>query len=258
MALYLDDTTLTDLSIFEANDGNSIFRRFNTTRTQGGERYLKQYFSSPYNDLNTIRAIQSLITTFVDHIESWPTDIGNGTVFFMDKFLKYRFSPFQPNIHFLDRITYMVINREDYRVLRFNTKIFGDFFRGIKKIHSLIEGVSLPVQYRYIQEKISSILRVDVIKQLAATKADHNYTPKENFVYCFHLRLMRNEIHDLMDIYFRLEAWFSMAKAVKDYQLTFPEFVESNKPYVEVQGLYNLMVEKPKTCDVSLDDQQML
>jgi DNA mismatch repair ATPase MutS len=258
MALYLDDTTLTDLSIFEANDGNSIFSRFNTTRTQGGERYLKQYFSSPFNDVNTIQAVQSLIKTFVDQSESWPTDIGNGTVFFMDKFLKYRFSPFGSNIHFLDRLTYMVINREDYRVLRFNAKVFGDFFRGIKKIHSLIQGISLPVQYRYIQDKISAILEVEPMMKLAATETGHVFTSKENFFYCFHLRLLRNEIHDLMDIYYRLEAWFSMAKAVKDYKLVFPEFSDSNKPYVAVNGLYNLMVEKPKTCEVSLDDRQRL
>jgi DNA mismatch repair ATPase MutS len=258
MPLYLDDTTLTDLSIFEANDGNSIFKRFNSTRTQGGERCLKQYFSSPFNDLNTIQAVQSLLRTFIEHSDRWPTDIGNGTVVFMDKFLKYRFSPFKSNIHFLDRITYMVINREDYRVLRFNARIFGDFFRGIKKVHSLIHDVSLPVQYRYIQDKISAILDVDAIKQLSATATNHNFTPKENFYYCYHMRMLRNEIHDVMESYFRLEAWFSMAKAVKEYKLTFPEFVEGNKPCAEVKGLYNLMVEKPKSCDVSLDDQQRL
>jgi DNA mismatch repair ATPase MutS len=258
MPLYLDETTLTDLSIFEANDGNSIFNRFNSTRTKGGEHCLKQFFSTPFNDHYTIQAVQSLLTTFIEHSESWPTDIGNGTVVFMEKFLKYRFSPFRSNIHFLDRITYMVINREDYRVLQFNARLFGDFFRGIKKIYLLIQGVSLPVEYRYIHDKISSILDVDAIKHLSATETDHRFTSKENFYYCYHMRLLRNEIHEMMDIYYRLEAWFSMAKAVKDYKLTFPEFVEGNKPCVEVKGLYNLMVEKPKSCDVSLDDQQRL
>lgn len=94
MPLYLDDTTLMDLSIFEVKGDDSIFNRFNFTRTKGGERYLQQYFATPFNDFKTIRAIQSLIATFALRVESWPTGIGNGTVFIMEKFLKYRFTHF--------------------------------------------------------------------------------------------------------------------------------------------------------------------
>lgn len=143
-------------------------------------------------------------------------------------------------------------------MLKFSTKVFGDFFRGINKIHVIIRDVSLPVQYRYLQDKMSSILEVEAIKKLAATEANHTFTSNEIFYYCYHLRLLRSEIHDVMDIYFRLEAWFSMAKAVKAFGLTFPEFVESEEPYLDVKGLYHLMVEKPKGCDVFLDDNQGL
>jgi DNA mismatch repair ATPase MutS len=258
MPLYLDDTTLMDLSIFEANDGNSIFIRFNATRTQGGERYLQQYFATPFNDFKTIQAVQSLIATFAIHVESWPTEIGNGTVFMMEKFLKYRFSHFNANIHFLDRLIYMVTERDDYSMMKFSTKVLGDFFRGIKKIYSLIRDLLLPVQYRYIQDKMGAILEVEAIKKLAGTAANHTFTSKEIFYYCFQLRLLRTEIHDLMDIYFRLEAWFSMAKAVKDYGLTFPKFVDSEEPYLNVKGLYHLMVEKPKSSDVLLDNKKGL
>lgn len=258
MALYLDDTTLMDLAIFDVKDGNSIFSRFNSTRTKGGERYLQQYFSTPFNDLEKIRAVQSLIATFALRVENWPTDIGNGTVFMMEKFLKYRFTHFNAKMHFLDRITYIAIEREDYPMLKFSTKVLGDFFRGVGKIHFLVRDVVLPVQYHYLQEKMNSILAVEAIRKLAATEANYNFTSKEIFYYCFHLLRLRSEIHDLMDIYFRLEAWFSMAKAVKDYGLTFPEFIESEKPYLNVKGLYHLLVEKPKTCDVFLHDQQGL
>ena len=258
MPLYLDDTTLMDLSIFEVKDGNSIFNRFNYTRTLGGKRYLQQYFATPFNDFKTIQAVQSLIATFAQHVENWPPEIGNGTVFIMEKFLKYRFTPFKANIHFLDRITYMATERDDYSMLKFSTKVFGEFFRGIRKIHSIIHDVVLPDQYHYIQDKMGAMLEVEAIRKLAHTEAGHNFTAKENFYYCFHLRLLRNEIHDLMDIYFRLEAWFSMARAVKVYGLTFPEFVESKEPYLEVKGLYHLMVENPKSCDVLLNNEQGL
>jgi DNA mismatch repair ATPase MutS len=258
MPLYLDDTTLMDLAIFEVKGDDSIFSRFNFTRTKGGERFLQQYFTTPFNDFETIQAVQSLIATFVLRVESWPTDIGNGTVFIMEKFLKYRFTHFNSNMHFLDRITYMATERDDYHMLKFSTKVFGDFFRGINKIYTIIRDVSLPVQYCYLQDKMGSILQVEAIKKLAGTEANHSFSSKEIFYYCFHLLRLRGEIHDVMDIYFRLEAWFSMAKAVKAYGLTFPEFVKREEPYLDVKGLYHLMVEKPKTCDVLLDNKQGL
>ena len=258
MHLYLDETTVMDLSIFEVKGDESIFNRFNSTRTKGGERYLEQYFATPFNDLETIRAVQTLIATFARHVESWPTEIGNGTVFMMEKFLKYRFTHFNSDIHLLDRITYMAIEREDYSMLKFSIKVFGDFFRGIKKLHLLIRDLLLPVQYHYIKEKMDSILEVAATKKLADTEANHIFTSKEIFYYCFHLLRLRSEIHDLMDICFRLEAWFSMAKGVKDYGLIFPEFVDSAEPYLDVKGLYHLFVEKPKTCDVLLNDKQGL
>jgi DNA mismatch repair ATPase MutS len=258
MSLYLDDTTLNDLSIFEANDGNSIFNRFNSTRTKGGERYLRQYFSTPYGDIETIQAVQSIIAVFTRHVEIWPPEIGNGTVFIMEKFLKYRFPHFRGNMHFLDRITFRAYYRDDYNMQKFSTTVCGDFFRGIKKIHSILNDEPLPDQYRHLQDKLSSVLKVEAIERLAATKAGHHFTPKEIFYYCFHLRRLHSDVHDVMDIYFRLEAWFSMAKAVKDYKLTFPQFVESNEPYFNVKGLYHLMVENPKSCDVLLDNEERL
>jgi DNA mismatch repair ATPase MutS len=247
-----------DLSIFEVTGGNSIFSRFNSTRTRGGERYLQQYFTTPFNDLETIGAVQSLVAAFALRVESWPTEIGNGTVFMMEKFLKYRFTHFNDNMHFLDRITYRVIEREDYHMLKFSTKVFGDFFRGLNKVHAIIRDVSLPVQYHYLQDKMTAILEVEAMKKLAATEANHSFTSKEIFYYCFHLLRLRVEIHDLMDIYYRLEAWFSMAKGVNDYELTFPEFIESEEPYLDVKELYHLLVERPKTCDVILNDKRGL
>ena len=176
----------------------------------------------------------------------------------MEKFLKYRFAPFKDNIHFLDRINYQLMERDDYSMMRFSTKVFGEFFRGIKKIHSIIHDVSLPIQYHFIQHKINAILQVEAIKKLATSEAGQSFTSKECFYYCFHLRLLRNEIHELMDIYFRLEAWFSMAKGVRVYKLTFPQFIESKTPYFEVKELYHLMVESPKTCNVVLNEKQGL
>ena len=60
---------------------------------------------------------------------------------------------------------------------------------------------------------------------------------------------------ELLDIYAQLDAWYGMALAVQQYQLVFPEFINSSQPLLEAKGLYHLLLEKPVAYDVDLHPQ---
>jgi DNA mismatch repair ATPase MutS len=62
-------------------------------------------------------------------------------------------------------------------------------------------------------------------------------------------------MYTLIDIHAQLDAWYSMAKAVKKYQLVFPQFVESTKPLLQVKGLYHILLQKPIPYDVQLNPE---
>jgi DNA mismatch repair ATPase MutS len=57
---------------------------------------------------------------------------------------------------------------------------------------------------------------------------------------------------ELMDIYSRLEAWYSMAVAVKTYDLHFPKFVEQDEPLIQAEGLYHLLLQKPVPYNLTM------
>ena len=60
---------------------------------------------------------------------------------------------------------------------------------------------------------------------------------------------------ELIDIYSRLDAWYSMAVAVKRFDLSFPEFVEQDHSMVEAKGLYHILLQQPVAYDLELNPE---
>src|SRR5690606_33478120 len=60
---------------------------------------------------------------------------------------------------------------------------------------------------------------------------------------------------ELIDIFCRLDAWYSMAVAVKTFNLSFPEFIDQKNPKVEARGLYHLLIHKPVAYDLEMDPE---
>ena len=58
-----------------------------------------QFFSEPHPDIKQILGTQKIIKTLLDHVDDWPSDITNGTILVMDKFLDYTLDPIPENIN---------------------------------------------------------------------------------------------------------------------------------------------------------------
>jgi len=59
----------------------------------------------------------------------------------------------------------------------------------------------------------------------------------------------------MIDIFSRLDAWYSMAVAVKTYNLSFPEFAEQQTPLVDAKGLYHILLPKPVPYDLQMNPE---
>jgi DNA mismatch repair ATPase MutS len=57
----------------------------------------------------------------------------------------------------------------------------------------------------------------------------------------------------LLESYYQLDAWYSMTMAVKKFQLSFPSFVQDQKPLLEVTGLFHILLPQPVAYDVQLE-----
>jgi DNA mismatch repair ATPase MutS len=254
--MEIDKISFSDISIFHAEEEFSIFHKLNFTRTVGGREWLRKFFSEPHDDLKKILGTQRVIRTFMEHVKDWPTDISNGTVLVMDKFLDYPLDPISEAPASFNNMLYKWLHSEDYAMVKYSVGHFADFYRGIKKIAELLEELDLPANIKLYIDRINGLLKEPPLQKLAETEPSQKFSTRQNLYFAYHLRgRYRSGTLDLIDIFSRLDAWYSMAVAVKTYGLCFPEFTEQQTPMVDAKGLYHILLPEPVAYDLQMDPE---
>lgn len=252
--MNIDKISFADISIFHTEEEYSIFHKLNFTQTTGGKEWLRKFFSEPFNDLKKITGTQKVIRTLMEHVKDWPTDITNGTVLMMNKFMDYALDPVPENPNSLNGFLYKWIHSIDYSMIKFSVKHFADFFRGLKNIAELLDGLDLPPNIKIYIDRIERSLKETPLQKLSDTEPGEKLTARQNLYFGFYLRnRYRTDTLELIDIFSRLDAWYSMAVAVKTYQLSFPEFIDQDSPVIDTKGLYHILLNKPVAYDIEMN-----
>lgn len=256
LIMQIDKISFNDISIFHQEEEFSIFHKLNFTRTVGGREWLRKFFSEPHDTLDKILGTQKVIRTLMEHVNDWPTDISNGTVLVMDKFMDYALDPISEAPASLNNLLYKWLHNADYSMVKYSMTHFADFYRGIKKIAELLEDLDLPKNIKIYIERILGLLKEPPLQKLSETEPKKKFSTRQNLYFGYHLRgRYKNSTLELIDIYSRLDAWYSMAVAVKTYGLTFPEFVQQDKPIVDAEGLYHLLLPTPVAYNLQMNPE---
>ncbi|MFI5132549.1 MAG: DNA mismatch repair protein MutS [Chitinophagales bacterium] len=251
--MQIDKTSFNDISIFHTEEEFSIFHKLNFTRTLGGKEWLRRFFSEPHDDLKKIIGTQKVIRTLMEHVQDWPDDITNGTILVMDKFLDYPLDPISQQQTTFNTLLYKWLHSADYSMTKYSVAHFADFYRGIRNIAGLLEDLDLPLGIKIYIDRIIQILKEPPLAQLSQTERKEKFSIRQNLYYAYYLRgRYRTNTIELMDTFSRLDAWYSMAVAVKTYDLCFPEFVEQVTPLVEAKGLYHILIPNPVPYDLQM------
>ena len=253
----IDRTTLSDISIFQSEEEFSIFHKLNFTKTIGGRSWLYRFFSEPHPDIKRILGTQKIIKTLLSHVNEWPTDISNGTILVMDKFLDYNLDPISEGQNPINNITYKWFHREDYGMVKYSIKHFADFYRGIKRLaEQFNDRLALPAAFNLYIDRILQLLKEAPLRRLSETKKAEPLSLSQNLYFGYHLRgRYKTDTLELIEIFYRLDAWYSMAMAVKTFDLHFPEFVETEQPVIHAKGLYHLLLHNAVPYDIEMNPE---
>ncbi|MGH2552131.1 MAG: MutS-related protein [Chitinophagaceae bacterium] len=254
--MQIDNTSFSDISIFHPEEEFSIFHKLNFTRTTGGKSWLKKFFTEPHDDVQKILGTQKIIRTFMEHVKDWPAGITNGTVLMIEKFMDYPLDTVSENQASFNNMLYKWLHSEDYSMVKYSITHFADFYRGLKQINELLEELELPLNIKLYTDGIGRILKEPPLLKLSTSDPRKKFTIRQNLYFAHHLRgRHKNDTLELVDIFYKLDAWYSMAVAVKTYGLSFPEFAEQDTSLVDAKGLYHLLLPKPVAYDVQMDPQ---
>jgi DNA mismatch repair ATPase MutS len=254
--MHLDATTYNDISVFHQEEEFSIFHRLNFTRTIYGKDWLRRFFSEPHHDLKKILGTQKIIGTLTEHLHEWPTEISNGTLLVIEKFLDYNLDPIPEGPNSFNTWLYKTLHVEDYRMVKYSIGHMTDFYRGIKKLTSLFSQSELPAYFKIYIERAEQILQETPLIKLSSALAGEKFSPVQNLYFGFHLHnRYKSETLELIEIFGRLDAWYSMAMAMKTFDLKFPEFTDQELPMIQSKGLYHLLIKNPVAYDLEMNPE---
>lgn len=252
--MQIDNISFNDISIFNQEEEFSIFHKLNFTLTAGGKEWLRYYFNKPHNDIERIKGTQTIIRTLMEHVQEWPTQISNGTLLVMEKFLDYSLDSISARLHFLNAYSYRLLHSADYSMVKYSIPHFADFTKGLQQIYELLKDVDLPKAIKIYIDRIGQILNNESFIKLAQLPKNQTISIRENLQAAHYIKDPgRAYTRELIDIFYRLDAWYAMAKAVKTYDLSFPEFIEQETPLIEAKGLYHILLPKPVPYDMQMN-----
>ena len=252
----IDKISFEDISIFHQEEEFSIFHKLNFTRTTGGKEWLKKFFSEPHTDLNKILGTQKIIRILMEQVNDWPTDITNGTILMMKKFMEYNLDAIGEHSGPLNSLIYKGLHSEDYSMVKYSVPHFADFYRGISKIGALLDDADLPANIQFYIERMVKLLQEPPLIRLAESEPGTKFSVRQNLFFGHYLReKYKTATLEMMDIFSRLDAWYSMAVAVKKFHLSFPQFIEQETPLIEAKALYHILLPRPVAYDLTMNPQ---
>ena len=252
--MQIDITTYEDLSLYNHEEDSSIFHKLNFTRTRGGKDRLLQYFDQPFSDLKHITETQKTLSLILQHENEWPLTITNGTVMVMEKFYETALDEIPHANNFINAVTYKLLHGPDYSLLRYSLNHFADFIRGLNKLIVLLDKDECPQVLRGFLRRARALMNHEVIQSLNQRKQGSEFSFRQTIYYGYFIRnRFKHAALELIEIYGRMDAWYSMAIATKQLNLALPVFVETEKPSLDASSLYHLLLPAPIAYNIRLD-----
>lgn len=256
--MQVDKTTMNDLSLFMHEEEQSVFHHFNFTRTSGGREWLRFYMGKTLESIKDINDTQRTIQCIAAILPQWPLTISNGTIMVLEKFFETAVQDMPHHPGGLSAFMYKLMNRSDFSLADYTVGHFAEFVKGLQAITALFRDINQPPILAVITERINMLLNREQIQNLLTQRRDgRKLSPAESIAAAFFLRrYFKQECLELIELYGRLDAYYSMAVAAEKYALTFPEFIASDRPVLSAKGLFHPMLHTPVAYDVTLDRQQ--
>lgn len=179
--------------------------------------------------------------------------ISNGTVMVIERYYESNIDPIPMQASSFTAYSYKLLHGPDFSLVKFSATHCFDFIKGMLQLveHYLHKDTPAPMkrlllmaqkqldkdQFRIIHNNINS---ADIpVAQMLQLAQFLRYDFKQNMM-------------ELIAIYAQMDAWYGMALSIKTNNLVFPEFMVSSQPFIEVKGLYHILLIKPVAYEVSL------
>lgn len=252
--MEIDKTTLSDLSIFNNEEEFSIFNKINFTITSNGKDQLLRNLARPLNGIETIHGVQETLKLIIKQEKDWPAQISNGTIKVIETFYESSIDQLPETVTALASYSYKLLHGPDFSLVKYSAIHCFDFIKGMQLLVKYFLSDETPAPMKQLLEETKQIINKPQFIIVEKNNKSADITVAENLQFARFLRFnFKVNMLRLLHIHAQLDAWYSMAMAVRKHRLVFPELNESAQPFIEIDGLYHILLQQPVSYDVSLN-----
>ena len=249
----IDKKTYEDLAILSNGDQMGVLQKFDFTRTISGKHWLRNYFTSPFSDLKHITETQLILQLILIHEQDWPAGISNGTIMVMERFYETQMDNIPETRDPANALMFKILHGTDYSVTRYSIGHFAEFIKGMLVLIEKFDHDHCPALLRSYLQRARNLLSQDIVRSLGKKDQKTVYSIVQVVSYGHFIRnRFKHAALELIDIYGRLDAWYSMAMATKTFQLVYPSFIEQDEPHLESQDLYHVLLTEPVSYSIEM------
>jgi DNA mismatch repair protein MutS len=251
--MEVDVTTYNDLSVFHSEEEFSIFHKLNFTKTEEGKDWLYRFFKNPFSDARLIVETQNIVRRILENESHWPTSISNGTIMVITRFYESSIDTIPSSANYMEALSYKVLHAPDFSLVRYSLTHFADFLRGMKTLTDLFDNDTTPPTLRRFMSRAKDLIGRSLAIELATTPPNIKFSYTDTIRYGKFIRYdYKNNLYELISIFGRLDAWYSMAMAMKTYRLSMPAVNENDHPFINAKGLYHVLLPAPVPYDIDM------
>lgn len=255
--MLIDKTTLYDLSIFDHNEEQSLLHHINFCKTTNGRFWLEHYLKTSLSSIKEINERQQLLQRIISVHAQWPEIISNGSVLMIEKFYDTPIENIPSHANIVYSNLYKIFYVADYSLLRYSVSHFIDFMQGMFTIYNLLNTENNPAGLDVLLQRIRMLLSKPVAQQMIAYKKSKKISIETILHFGFFIRYnYKQDAQELIEIYSRLDAFYSMATACIKYNFSFPELTQNIVPHFEAKQLYHPLLPTPVAYNITLTPQQ--
>lgn len=256
--LFTDRQTLTELEIFrDDKSGLNVFDLIDKTVTSGGRDFLKNQFQNPYTNADDIRNMQDALKAIIAEPAKFTVPF---TKELMDSIEVYYFSKSEvlistnPISRFFEGLIYRIKYKDFKGTALKGSKNTLHFVQIMKKYFDGLESSKLPKILKDAYTTANEIFNEKDIK----TTCDIKDIQSLDFVDLITIDQWFRSTHKLkiltlLEIAHSFDAYTSMAASIKQYNLNFPEIVDSEDSVIEIEDLFHLFIKNPITNSIKYD-----
>lgn len=255
--MQIDKTTRYDLSIFDPNEEQSLMHHLNFCNTSNGVLWLEHYLKTTLSSIKEIEERQQVLQQIMAVHSQWPKTITNGSVLMIEKFYESHIDNIPKSTDIISSNLYKFVYAPDYSLLRYSVSHFIDFLQGMHAIYNLLNKQNNPAGLEVLMERTKMLLSKPITQEIIQYKKEKKLSTAVILRFGHFIRFhYKQDAQELIEIYSRLDALYSLTTACIQYQFTFPQFTQDIVPHFEATQLYHPLLPTPVAYDIALTPQK--